>query len=218
MRNIKVLHLGFILTLLWAMPAFGQVIVDFQAINDGYVHNLEPNESFGHETSMLIGAKNSTEGSICHSYVQFDMAGYDGDPIESAMLYLYVGNTAPAGQEQTFSLYLGAGDSWAQDTLTWNNAPGFLPTALTARSGSFPAGWIGFDVTEVVSIASEVGNKISFATVQDSGPLNSWLSFSTSEWVPLTTERPYLRIRFDGTVPAANASLDEVKALYLRTQ
>lgn len=212
MRNMRLIPLALALISVWAFPAFSQVIVEFPAINDSYIHNLEPNVPFGSETQMLVGAKDSAEGSICHTYVQFDMAGYDGDPVNSATLYLYVGEAAPSGQDQSFSLYLGAGDSWSQDGLTWNNAPGYLPDALSVRTNDFQPGWVAFNVTDVASFASEIGGKISFAAVQNSGPLGSWISFTSSEWAP---QRPYLEIRFEGTVPVEISTMDEIKALYL---
>ena len=213
MRNIK-LSLGLVLLLLWAVPAAGQVIVEFPSINDGYVHNLEPNVSFGTETGMLLGAKNGAVGSICHSYVQFDMAGYDGDPVHSATLYLYVGSSESSGMDQSFNLFLGAGDSWSQDTLNWNNAPGYLPEVLGTRTNNFQPGWVAIDVTEVASYASEIGGKISFVAVPNTSPAGSWIDFMTSEWSLRNNQRPYLEIRFEGTVPVAIKTLDEVKSLY----
>ena len=214
MRNIK-LYLGLTLLLLGALPAFGQVIVEFPAVNDGYVHNLEPNITFGSETGMLIGAKAGATGSVCHSYVQYDMAGYDGDPVHSATLYLYVGASESSGMDQSFSLYLGAGDSWAQDTLTWNNAPGYLPEVLGTRTNNFQPGWVAIDVSEVVATTSEIGGKISFVAVQNSSPAGSWINFMTSEWSPRDNQRPFLEIRFEGTVPSNIISMDDVKSLFL---
>lgn len=212
MKSIKFFHLSLVLAMMWALPALSQVVIEFPASNDCYVHNLEPNISFGSETSMLIGAKDGAEGSICHSYVQFDMAGYDGDVVQSAILRLYATEAAPAGSSQMFSLYLGAGDSWSEDTITWNNAPGFMPGSLSERTSDFQASWVSFDVTDQVASASEVGGKVSFAVVQNTG---SWISFTTSEWTPRDNQRPILEIRFEGTVPAEEKTLDSVKALYI---
>ncbi len=215
MQNTKFFPLSLVLLMFWAMPALGQVVVDFPTTNDSYINNLEPNLSFGSQNGMMIGAKDGANGSICHSYVQFDMSGYDGDIVESAILRLYVGETAPSDMPQTFSLYQGAGDSWSQDSLTWNNAPGYLPDVLDVRTNTFNPGWVSFDVTSVVSDVSEVGGKISFVFVQNSGPLGSWLSFTTSEWAPRDNQRPHMEIRFEGTVPVESKTLDEMKAIYL---
>ena len=79
------------------------------------------------------------------AYLKFNVSGLSG-PLQSATLRVF----ANSGLRWGFDAYSTPNTSWAESSLTYNNAP-----ALGTKLGSFPSGtltgWIQLDVTPAVT-------------------------------------------------------------------
>ncbi|WP_448633387.1 CBM96 family carbohydrate-binding protein [Pedobacter panaciterrae] len=76
-----------------------------------------------------------------------------GDKIGAAKMYVYVYTTGltPA-TTFSFSAHLGENKDWAENAITWNNAPTYnsVPMSTLSIPGE-TVGWVSFDVTSAVS-------------------------------------------------------------------
>ena len=106
---------------------------------DARVLLANPNTNYG--SSARLDVDNPGE----KSYLRLNVSGVNNE-ITSAVLRLYVSN----GSSNAPSLYLTA-NSWAENTLTWNNAPA-ATGGVVANIGAVSAGtWAEYDISSVIT-------------------------------------------------------------------
>jgi hypothetical protein len=158
----------------------------FTSTADSYVNQKFPKTNYGTRPTMEAAGSPVERG-----YVRFSVTGLAGT-VSRATLRLY----ATAGSSVGFSVRGVTDNTWAETTITYNNAPAASPT-ITSSSGSFGTGWVSLDVTSLVSgngvvsfaLTSTAAKVVSLATrekgaayapqlvvevtVPDSSPVNS---------------------------------------------
>ena len=112
----------------------------FTAGADAYVSAAKAATNYGRSSEL------SVDGSpVKRAYVRFVVAGVAGRP-SRATLRVYATSPSRSG--------LGVSrvdeDGWAEQSLTWSNAPA-IPGAPTATSSRFSPGWVAIDVTSLVA-------------------------------------------------------------------
>jgi hypothetical protein len=133
---------------------------------DTYVNQSSPTNNYGNSSQIRV------DGSpLVYSYLRFVVAGLNGAPVSSATLQIYANSSSSAG----VAAYLEPDQSWTENGITYNNAPGF--GAQVGQSGQFSGGvWISIDVSSAVSGEGEVdlvlgglnSTAISLASREDS--------------------------------------------------
>ena len=120
--------------------ACGPSSATFSAVGDSYVSSGSRTTNYGTATTMKLATSPAET-----AYLKFNVSGVSG-PVQSATLRVY----ANSGLKWGFDAYSTPNTSWAESSLTYNNAP-----ALGTKLGSFPSGtltgWIQLDVTPAVT-------------------------------------------------------------------
>ena len=118
----------------------GSLTATFSAVGDSYVSAGSRTTNYGTASSLKLATSPAE-----NAYLKFNVSGLSG-PVQSATLRVY----ANSGLKWGFDAYSTPNTSWAESTLTYNNAP-----ALGTKLGSFPSGaltgWIQLDVTPAVT-------------------------------------------------------------------
>jgi hypothetical protein len=132
------------------------------------------------------------------SYLKFDLSGISS--VTNAEIQLRV-SSADTG---TKSLNLfPVGDSWAENTITWNNMPAANPLwiahdyAFTASAGTV----LKYDVTDYIN-QEIAGDKVASIVAFDTFSMIAQTSFDSSE-ATVTANRPKLVINGTTTVTAS---------------
>jgi hypothetical protein len=119
----------------WAVDTVPLIPTD-----DAFVRIDEPDDNSGDNPELavqgqipIIGACQST----AESYLKFDLSSIP-DPIEGATL-TFLSTFASSGLSLTMGLFGSLDDTWAEDTITWNNKPAISTTQLSQASLT-PAG------------------------------------------------------------------------------
>ncbi len=115
----------------------------FTPIADSYVSQAYPATNYGSSRSLRAGASPTTR-----SYLRFDVTGLNGGTVQSASIRMYAGSSNTTG----FSVQALADNTWAELTITYNNA--LAPGSLINSSKSFSTGtWVSVDITSYVKSA-----------------------------------------------------------------
>jgi hyaluronate lyase len=144
--------------------------------DDSYVQDgSSTNTNFGTATSLVL--KSSGVGFNRHSYIKFFLAGTGMTNATNATLRVYIASI-PDGTT-TINLYQTS-DSWAENTITWNNKPA-AGTLITSASAGTEGAWLSFDVTSFVNSQFSGDQIASFALIASTS--NKWVSIGSSESV-----------------------------------
>jgi len=125
----------------------------FQSIADTCVLQGRPDDNFGDSLDMWVGYDESVEPhpQTARSFVQFDLSTIpQGAKIKSATLWLALANSWDyPGTSRTVSTWR-VPSAWAEDSLTWNDAPAPAEGYGTSEVWYGDSGWYDFDVTNLV--------------------------------------------------------------------
>ena len=114
--------------------------VTFNPVADAYVSAGSPSSNYGSSASLRLDA-----GPVERSYLRFDVTGLNGAPVQSALLYVY-GNSANL---TGFSVQAEANNSWAENQITFANAPAVGTTINSSKA--FSAGnWVEVDLSSYI--------------------------------------------------------------------
>ena len=179
-------------------------------VADSYVDANTPATNFGLAPTILVGTSPEQRG-----YLRFDVSGLT-TPVTDATLRLYVDNAHPQG----FQVQHVTNDVWGEQTINFNNAPGFGP--VVGASGATTAGqYHDIDLTEhitgngtyslaltalgapAISLGSRESANPPQLNVIEQGPNSAPIAHNQS--VPTTTNTPVVitltAIDLDGDCP-----------------
>jgi hypothetical protein len=112
----------------------------FNPIADTYVIQSTPDTNFGPNASLRVDNSPATR-----SYLRFVVSGLNGSAIQSVKLRIYANSANTAG----YSVYALADNNWAENAITFNNAP--APGTLINTSQPFQAAvWTEVDLGSYV--------------------------------------------------------------------
>lgn len=130
------------------------------AAADARVLSASPTTNYGTVNRLDVDSPGE------QSYIRFNVSGVNG-AVTSARLRLYVTNGSSNGP----SVYLTS-NSWAENTITWNNKPAATSGAVANVGSITSSTWAEFDLTTTVT-----GNGIyDFAILPDSTDGSSFYS------------------------------------------
>lgn len=152
-------------------------------------------KNYGAQTTARVGRTDDSARLDHATYMKFNLGGVDPSNINRAILQVtgqsQVLNSSADPGPILFHVYALTDDSWAENTITWENAPdlaGAADAKLTDVGGSaFPVGHLTFDHTlsewglDVTDFLQQHGDgQITFALVREQrfdGDLDPSLSF-----------------------------------------
>ena len=197
-------------------PALAQNYAYFHPTDDAYLDSGSPNGNFGGSTNLYLGDRTPASGGTCLFFLQFDISDFTAsNEILQAELWLYKHEKYGTQEQQcTVDVHDILTPGWDENLITWNGPPAYSSVVSATNTGTFnPPGWAYWNVTADV-IADMSSGTTGFA-VRVSPPVSwLWLSFWSSEQVPMPDFRPTLEIMYAGPVAMEPSSLDAVKALY----
>ncbi|MCP3959302.1 MAG: M4 family metallopeptidase [bacterium] len=118
------------------------VAVSFPAVADAWVDQRAPNANHG--SSQILRVRSAATGYGLHTYTKFSVFGVTG-PVQSARLKIRTHTQDFTGSR----IYHMVSSSWAENTITWNNAPLAFHTQWAL--GPLDANtWYEFDVTSLI--------------------------------------------------------------------
>ncbi len=117
----------------------------FTPSGDARVTSTAPRTNYATGTTLRVRQGTSSSPTSYRSYVKFNVTGLAA-PVKSAKLRLYVTDASRDGG----SVY-SAPISWAESTITWNNAPPITGSPL-ARIGATTLGrWVEIDLGSAIT-------------------------------------------------------------------
>jgi cysteine-rich repeat protein len=121
-----------------------------QVVADAQVLQSSPNTNFG--TAALFGADNSP---ITHSYLRMNVTGLSSVPLASARLRLRTGPSSSAASNSGGRIHV-ASCAWAENTLTWNNRPGFSAAILDTEGSVNNNQIVDFNVVDAMTTNGDI--------------------------------------------------------------
>jgi hypothetical protein len=117
-------------------------------VADAYISSFQPNANFGVAGDLFVG-KTDTATTL-RSLLQFDLSAIpSGVTLDQATLRLHLLNGSAAPPLLNVPLYrIDAG--WLEMTVTWNNQPAAVLTAISSDVGLTP-GYYNWDVLSLVN-------------------------------------------------------------------
>jgi hypothetical protein len=122
-------------------PASAASTFSFNPVADAYVIQSSPDINYGANVSLRVD-----NSPLTASYLRFVVSGLNGSPIQSAKLRIYANSANTAG----YAVNLVSDNSWAENGLTFNNAP----AAGASLGNSQPlvgAAWAEVDLSSYVT-------------------------------------------------------------------
>jgi hyaluronate lyase len=142
--------------------------MDFQPNADSYVRGGSyAHDNFGTATSLFV----KDGGAPIYdrrAFLRFDLSGVTS--VSRAILKLYV-TQLPNGTPAPLKVVSVSDATWSEAAIRWDNQPN-AGTVLSAVSISAP-GWIGIDVTTLVSGQLAANNQVSLALLDDTSARRS---------------------------------------------
>jgi len=131
---------------LWTVTAHA---ITLHVTDDTFIQKEAPTASSGAAGSLSINNKNLTKEHI--TYALFDLALLPLHvTLDKAVLRFFVNQV---GQPGTIKIYVVTGGAWAEQTLTWNNAPASVaavPTIITSIFAADAGSYVTVDITQIV--------------------------------------------------------------------
>ncbi len=154
---------------------------------DAYVSSFKPNSNFGSANTVQVDAS-----PILSGYLRFDVPAFEGT-VTSASLRVYVSGGSASG----FEVRSVSESGWAENTITFANAPPF--GEVVASSGPVSTGFRELNVTPLVT----GGGPISLALTTTG---STEVRIGSREG--LSTRRPSLTVEtLDTTAPTVGLSV-----------
>jgi hypothetical protein len=113
----------------------------FSPVADAFVRSNYPTTNYGSNNDLRI--KDALVD--IKSYLKFDVQGLSGTVL-AATLRLYVNDASDDGG----TAYVVNDTSWAEETITWNNAP-LMGSAIGSAGQVSNGQWVEIDVTDAVA-------------------------------------------------------------------
>jgi hypothetical protein len=161
-------------------------------VADAFVKSGSTNENTNFGSASYLGV----ESGYYQAYMKFDLSSLT-TPVSNAQLRLYNLNAVAT----TWQLYKvdAAGNSWSENTITWNNQPA-ADTLLASFTSPSGAGYVYWDITaKLDSLLTTAGGTVSFKIVSTSTSYDAFASKENSTAV----ERPYLML--NKTAPGSDS-------------
>lgn len=124
------------------------VILTEYPVDDSFVRSWKPNNVYGNSNSFTI---NPRTADICRTYLKFDLSVVPSDAtiLSATLRYYYYRwwEADPVGRTNDLHKVTS---SWSEDTLTWNNKPGYNANVFSSYVVPSSFGWIESDVKDYV--------------------------------------------------------------------
>jgi hypothetical protein len=144
--------------------------------------------NYGSDPSLVVKKIGSTSYAR-QSYLKFDLNHINEANVTSAKLYVYGKVVDGVGTTSNVEAHGVSDDSWAENSITWNNKPALSALQSTVNIDSIANGWREFDVTtyvqgqlagdKTVTIGlKDLGGNGSIFTSKE-GAMAPYLSFTT---------------------------------------
>jgi len=171
--------------------------------DDAIIIQENPDQNYG--GLELIGVGYSS--GYISTLIEFNLSSYVGETIDSASIYTYLSFTD--GEYSNVKIGRNIAD-WSEDTVTWNNRPGY--DDYVSITYVPPIGWWEIDVTSFVQdfvdgTYTNYGFRIG-AGDSDYGNCEMYSKEYSDE-----NERPYLELNYDPDT-VESESLGNIKAAF----
>ncbi|MCP4231467.1 MAG: DNRLRE domain-containing protein, partial [bacterium] len=176
--------------------------------DDSYTMGSQPDNNFGYQEYAFVGSYDNLE---LYATFLFDLSSYSGVTINDASLQLYIthsGGTFPPN-EPWIARFDG---SWDENTITWNNQPGWDDWYFTASDPPM-LDWWNIDVT-TWTIAWVNGTHDNYGMFVGADSLGSadWFACRTKEY---SDQNLHPKLVLDYTETSVESdSLGEIKAAF----
>jgi Calcineurin-like phosphoesterase len=115
-------------------------LAPFTPVADAYVISTSATTNYGTATNLRVDSS-----PVTNSYLRFTVSGVNGATVQSAVLRIYANSANTTG----FAVKSVASNTWAENTITYSNAP--VAGATIKNSVAFSAAaWVSVDVTSYV--------------------------------------------------------------------
>lgn len=109
-------------------------------LDDSYVNSASPTKNYGLVTTLRADAS-----PVVNSYLRFTVPNLNGKTITHASLMIFVNSRSSQG----LAAQAVADNTWAENTINFNNAPA-MGNTLASASPVTGGTWIKLDVTSYV--------------------------------------------------------------------
>jgi hypothetical protein len=137
-------------------------------------------QNLGASALLMVKDAVSGGGYVRNTYLTFDLQGMT--PIEAAVLQVYGNETAGSPESSiTLAAYPVASTSWAQNTITFDNAPAVASPAIgtVAITGTTPQEY-SLDLTTYLQQQQALGNTLVSVALEGVGPTDGGTQFNST--------------------------------------
>ena len=175
--KLMIVLIFFLICLGLIIPIWSQsstLTAEYTPIDDAHVNSAAADTNYGSESKLQMYYSFGS-GQKVRAYIKFDLTDIQlpVERIVSAKLKLYL--TDELSSPYTVKVY-PTSSSWEEETLTWNNAPGYDSSKLQDSKEVQSVGFYEFNVTS--AIADCIGGYCSFLV----GVEGSWTKFASKEY------------------------------------
>jgi fibronectin type 3 domain-containing protein len=124
-------------------PPFGIIL---GPTDDSYVDNNKKRTASNFGTISALNVNSGTQ-STQYSLLKFNVSGVGTRVVTQAKLRLYVGE----GSQNGGRFHQITNNSWAENSVTWNNKPAFNSSVLASLSAVNQNTWVEVDLTTLIS-------------------------------------------------------------------
>ena len=173
----------------WGDP----VTMTIEAAEDAYVSGLTPDAIHGGELRIRVGY-DAVDGGILRGCLKFDLSSITGTvTIDAGVLKLSTTPDAIDTPPVVGAHYLGD-DTWAEGTITWNNAPTSYNAAATdTTTVGLTGNWFSWDITGDVSTAVGGDDVLSVVLLSCSESIVAHCRFHSKD---APTSKPKIEITY----------------------
>ncbi len=182
---------------------------DGAASKDALVWQDNPTANYGDSDYLSLGVLYER----LFSYIEFeDLDSYAGVTLNEASIYLYC--YLELDNLNNYNYISRVTEDWSEDSINWNNRPGYDETSTITFSSPSAGIWLHVDVTNIVEEwLDETSPNYGFVLHNEIG-YEASAYFRSGEYTGDPALRPYLYLDYDPIVGIESASLGEVKAVY----
>ncbi len=180
-------------------PVYIDPAVSIYPSNDAELKEYDPDWNYG--SGIYLAVQSRSEADV-RAILKFSLPTYiDPDSVTNAMLQLYKDFGSTGSEDRYIEIREARHDSWDEDTVTWNNQPGYRSTVLDViRIGSSGYKYFGRDVENFINAVKNnlAGDGVLSLYVKDSSedsPTKYTQYFFSSEY-STTYRRPILYIYY----------------------
>lgn len=123
-------------------PPRADDIFTFVPLDDATVNNSYPGSNYGSDPLLIVD-----NSPIEHFLIKFQVDGLSGLDITQVTLNLYTNNASTKGGD----FYQVLDNSWAEETINWNNAPIASSTLVASLETVAIDNWYSIDLTSLIT-------------------------------------------------------------------